>query len=263
MSDKIWIRGVRFDSVSMDEAAGIAAGFIANEDEERQQQGEAQTFVVHTPNSEIVQLCVEQPAYYSLINSADLIIPDGIGVVLASKILKTPLVKGKVAGCDLGLRVAEYCAGNDVGVYFLGGKPGVAELAGEKLGERFPGFRLAGYRDGYFNKAQGEENDAVIEAINASGAKVLYVCLGVPAQEKWIFENKDRLTNVKLCLALGGSLDVYAGTVKRAPKVFIKLGLEWFWRLLLQPTRIGRMMKLPKFLIGVIVNRNKSGEAQG
>ena len=306
MAEKIMIRGVRFDSVNMDEAVEIAAGFInfdenqprmaspqdaaqqhqprmaSPQDAAQQHQPRMATqprmaspldvaqqhqprmavpFVVHTPNSEIVQLCVEQPEYYPLINSADLIIPDGIGVVLASKILRTPLIKGKVAGCDLGLRVAEYCAENDVSVYFLGGKPGVAELAGQKLAERFPGFRLAGYRDGYFNKSAGEENDAVIEAINASGAKVLYVCLGVPAQEKWIYENKARLTNVKLCLALGGSLDVYAGTVKRAPKVFIKLGLEWFWRLLLQPTRIGRMMKLPKFLIGVIVNGNKSGEA--
>lgn len=251
MSETIHIRGVRFDSVSMDEALSRAADFI--EDKEA-----SLPFVVHTPNSEIVQLCVEQPAYYPLINSADLIIPDGIGVVMASKILKTPLRKGKVAGCDLGLRIAAYCAERAHGVYFLGGKPGVAELAGERLAEKFPGFSLSGCRDGYFDKSASEENDAVIEAINASGAEVLYVCLGVPAQEKWIFENKERLTHVKLCLALGGSLDVYAGTVKRAPKLFIKLGLEWFWRLLLQPTRIGRMMKLPKFLLGVIIKGNQS-----
>ena len=89
----------------------------------------------------------------------------------------------------------------------------------------------------------------MIDAINKTGANAVFVCLGCPAQEKWIYENREKL-NAKALLALGGSLDAYSGNVRRAPRIFIKLGLEWFYRLLCQPQRIGRMMKLPKFYFG-------------
>ena len=108
--------------------------------------------------------------------------------------------------------------------------------------------------DGYFKK-EGEENDAVIAAINEAAPNILFVCLGVPAQEKWIDANRDRLPTVRAALGLGGSLDSYAGTMKRAPKIFIKLNLEWFYRLCCQPSRIGRMMKLPKFVFGTLLYR--------
>ena len=139
-------------------------------------------------------------------------------------------------------------------IFFLGGKPGIAEAARDKLLEKFPNAKFVGTNDGYFKK-DGEENEAVIEKINDAEPDILYVCLGVPVQEKWILENRSKLKTVKLCLALGGSLDGYSGNVKRAPKIFIKLGLEWFYRLICQPSRIGRMMKLPKFLFGVIIFR--------
>lgn len=240
MSDKISIRGVNFDNVSLDEAVGIVEGFI---------EGEG-TNVVHTPNSEIVQLCVEQNEYYSLINSADLIIPDGSGVILASKILGKPLAKGKVAGIELAERTLALAAERGYKVFFLGGKPGVAETAAQKMTEKYPALNIVGTNDGYFKKT-GEETDAVIEKINNSGAQILFVCLGVPAQEKWMSENREKI-NVRVMAGLGGSLDVFAGNVKRAPKIFIKLGLEWLYRLLKEPSRIGRMMKLPKFLFGTL-----------
>ena len=91
----------------------------------------------------------------------------------------------------------------------------------------------------------------MIKKINDSKADILYVCLGAPAQEIWVYENREKLSFVKLVACLGGSLDIYAGTVKRAPALFVKLKLEWFWRLLKQPTRIGRMMNIPKFMIYV------------
>ena len=119
----------------------------------------------------------------------------------------------------------------------------------QSYGEKLPGIVFAGTRHGYFKK-DGEENDETIRLINGSGAKILFVCLGCPAQEKWIDANRDRLPNVRLFMGLGGSLDGYTGNVKRAPKVFIDLGLEWFYRLLCQPQRIGRMMSLPKFYFG-------------
>ena len=113
---------------------------------------------------------------------------------------------------------------------------------------------MAGIHDGYFQK-EGEENEVVLAEIRAAAPDVLYVCLGVPAQEKWIAANRNQLGSVKLCLALGGSLDVWAGNVKRAPKLFLRLGLEWFHRLCCEPKRIGRMMKLPKFLFGTYAEK--------
>ncbi len=236
MCERITVRGVTFDDVSLDEATARCASFL-------EQDGVS---VIHTPNAEIVQLCVEKNEYYSLINSADLIIPDGSGVILASRILRRPLAKGKVAGIDLCGRILALCAERGNGVFFLGGKPGVAEQAAARMEEKYPGLNISGTHDGYF-----KEDAAVIQEINDSGADVLLVCLGVPKQEEWIAAHKEQL-HVRLAGGFGGSLDVFAGNVKRAPKIFIRLGLEWFYRLLCEPRRIGRMMKLPKFLIGTL-----------
>ena len=132
-------------------------------------------------------------------------------------------------------------------LYLLGAKPGVAEKAGANLCAKYPGLVLAGTHDGYFSDPQ-----EVVDSINAAGgADVVFVCLGAPKQEKFIADNMDDIHSTLFC-GLGGSLDVFAGVAKRAPDIFIKLGLEWFYRLLKQPSRIGRMMKLPKFLLIVI-----------
>ncbi len=234
------VRGIPVNNVNLDEALAAVETFTASDT----------LHMVVTPNAEIMQLCMEQPAQADLIRSADLIIPDGTGVVLASKILGTPL-KCKTPGCEFGEKIVANAGKHGWRVYFLGGKPGVGELAAEKLREKYPDFQPVGIHDGYFQK-QGAENDAVLAAINEAAPDILYVCLGVPAQEQWIAANRDKLPTVRTALGLGGSLDSYAGTVKRAPKIFIKLGLEWFYRLLKQPWRIGRMMKLPKFLFGTI-----------
>lgn len=233
------VRGVNFRNTTLD---GTVDALLAGVREKQQT-------ALYTPNSEIVQACIESPELYDVINSAELVIPDGIGVVKAAKILGTPFDAGKIAGCEVGEALIRRLAETDYTVFLLGGKPGVAEQAAAKLTEKYPGIKFAGTRDGYFKK-EGEENDAVIAQVNESGADVLYVCLGAPAQEKWIYQNRGRLTTVNALLGLGGSLDVYAGTVKRAPKIFIKLGLEWFYRLLCEPWRFKRMLKLPKFYFG-------------
>lgn len=241
--NKIVIRGVNFDNVDMNEALEKAKGFIENNGSVK---------VVHTPNSEIVQLCVEQNGYYSLINSADIILPDGSGVILASKLLHTPLTKGKVAGVEFGEHLAKMASEHSWKLFLFGGKPGIAEAAADKLKEKYPKLEICGTNDGYI-KDESADN-ALIEKINLSGADILYVCTGVPRQEKWMYEHRDKL-NVKLMAGLGGSLDIYSGTSKRAPDIFIKLGLEWFYRLIKEPQRIGRMMKLPKFIIGTVFSR--------
>ena len=239
MSNKINIRGVYFDSVSLDEAVEILLSNLEN----------GKQTALYTPNSEIVQSCIDSTELFEVINSGDLIIPDGIGVVKAGRILGTPFEHGKVAGIEVGEELIKRVAGTEYKIFFLGGKPGIAETAIDSLREKYGDITFVGCADGYFDKT-GEQNNEVIEKINNSGADILYVCLGAPTQEKWIFNNRNRIPNVKLMLALGGSLDGYAGVVKRAPKIFIKLGLEWFYRLLCDPKRIGRMMKLPKFYFG-------------
>lgn len=247
MYERTVIRGVGIDDVTLNEAAEICRGFVEISTLEFPPKPPRAVF---TPNSEIIEACVEDNSLYEIINRGDLVIPDGIGVVYASKILGRPL-KSRCAGYELGLEMVKYSHEKGAKLYFLGAKPGVAEAARDKLLSEYPNAKIVGVHDGYFKK-EGEETDRVIELINEAEPDILYVCLGVPVQEKWILENRRKLKTVKVCLALGGSLDGYSGSVKRAPKIFISLGLEWFYRLICQPSRIGRMMKLPKFLFGVI-----------
>ena len=243
--EKVSVRGLAFDNITMAEALAFA---------EKTMNGETLR-LVFTPNAEIAQTCVENEEIKALIGSADLLLPDGAGVVMASKILGTPL-KEKVAGIDFAegvLALAEILGRK---VFLLGGKPNIAEKAKEKLLEKYPELMIVGTHDGYFRKT-GTENDAVLQKIRESGAEILFVCLGAPAQEKWLSENKENLTGVRLAAGLGGSLDVFAGIVKRAPKFFIKMKLEWFYRLLKEPRRLGRMMKLPKYILGAYREKNK------
>ena len=243
---KINIRGVMFDNVTMDEAVEICEGFVKT----------SRHGVVYTPNAEMVQMTVENEAFAKTVNSADLIIPDGAGVVLASKILKKNL-KGKVAGVELAERLVARSGESGIKFFFYGSSPdaadgrAVAEVAREKLLEKYPDAHIVGTNHGYVKE---DGMDALIEKINESGADALFVCLGVPRQENWIYANRDRL-NPKIIIGLGGSLDVFAGTVQRAPKIFIKLNLEWFYRLIKEPWRLGRMMNIPKFLIATVFSK--------
>ena len=234
--EKTDIRGIPFDNVTMDEAVSLVM--------ERLDAGERT--VVFTPNAEIAEACFEDGEIMDTVKFADVILPDGIGIVKAAKILGTPL-KEKVPGVEFGEKL--FGSLSDRSFFILGGKPGVAEDAAKKMTEKH-GTNFAGTHDGYFKK-EGAESDAVVNEINSSGADILVVCLGFPAQEKWIKNNFEKLSDIKLALALGGSVDVWAERVRRAPKPFIKLGLEWLWRLIRQPSRLGRMMKLPKFYLGM------------
>ena len=235
---KVKIRGLSFDNVTMEEAVSLAAQALKQNKQ----------ISVFTPNAEIAQLAAENKDVLDLLNRADILLPDGAGILLAAKIAKTPLTQ-KVAGVDFGENILRLAAREEYPVFFLGGKPGIAALAAEKQKKIFSSLSVVGTRDGYFEKS-GTENDSVLRAINESGARILFVCFGAPAQEKWIDENKAKLPNVRLLMGLGGSLDVYAGAVKRAPTLFIHARLEWLYRLLQEPKRIGRMMKIPKYIAG-------------
>ena len=236
--EKIDVRGVEFLNADL----GEVLSFIW----ERFDRGEVTA--VFTPNPEIVQRAIDDPEYMKVLNSAEAVIPDGIGVVQAAKILKTPL-KARVPGIEVGERVISESAGHGGKIFLLGSKPGIAEKAAEKMKDKYPDAVFVGTNDGYFAK-EDEENDAVIARIIESGANILFVCLGFPTQENWIAKNRDKLPSVRVFLALGGSLDAFSGEVSRAPEFFIKHNLEWFYRLIKQPSRIGRMMSLPKFYCG-------------
>ena len=229
---RIDVLGVGFDNVTMDQA--VAEGVrLMNED--------GALYVV-TPNPEIVETCREDSEAMEAVRRADMVIADGIGVVYGAKILGTPL-KGRVPGIEFAQNLMGRMAESGKSLFLLGAKPGIADQAAEKLKVRYPGLQIAGTHDGYF-----KEDGPVLTQIRDSGADVVFVCLGAPKQEKWMLHNGEA-TGAHLLVGLGGCLDVFSGNVQRAPEVFQKLGLEWFYRLLKNPSRIGRMMKLPLFLI--------------
>ena len=224
--------GVGFDNLTKSEFTAKAASMLR----------EKRRGYVVTPNAEIVYEAVQDGSFRDLLNGAALVLPDGAGVILGAKILGTP-IKEKVAGIEFGEEVCKLLAEHGGRLYLLGGKPGVAETAGENLAEKYPGLVICGTADGYFKDEQ-----KVVAKINAAEPDVLLVCLGAPKQERFMKNHFDELT-VTLMLGLGGSLDGYAGNVQRAPKWMIDLSLEWLYRLLKDPKRIGRMMRLPKFVL--------------
>jgi N-acetylglucosaminyldiphosphoundecaprenol N-acetyl-beta-D-mannosaminyltransferase len=219
----------------MDEAVGIGCALM----------GEHRAAYVVTPNPEIVMLCRENEQAAQAVAGADLVIADGIGVIYGAKILQTPL-KQKLPGIDFTSQLMRCMAEKGQSVFLLGAKPGVAEQAAKNIEASFPGIKIAGTNDGYF-----KDDAPVIEKINAAKPDLLLVCLGAPKQEIWMHKNAASL-DAGLMIGAGGSLDVFAGVAERAPEAWQKAGLEWLYRLLKEPKRIGRMMKLPKFLILVV-----------
>lgn len=232
--------GVKFDNLTMDETLAEAR--------ERIERGES-CYVV-TPNPEIVYETMRDDSVRGLINGAALVLPDGVGIILGAKILGTPL-KEKVSGVDFAERLCALLAEERKSLYLLGGKPGVAGLAAEKLKERYPELRICGIADGYY---KGET--AAVEAVRAAKPDVLFVCLGFPKQELFMSGHLGDL-NGCFMIGLGGTLDAFAGTFKRAPVWMQKAGLEWFYRLLKEPKRFKRQLRLPKFLFAVIGKRLK------
>ena len=238
--EKIDVLGVAFDNLTMDEAVGRAWALMA----------ERRAAYVVTPNPEIVMICRADPEAKEGVGGAALTIADGIGVIYGAKLLKTPL-KEKIPGIDITTKLLERMGGEGKSLFLLGSKPGVAEAAARNLTERYPGLRVVGTNDGYF-----EDDAPVLEKINAASPDLLLVCLGAPKQEKWMRKNAEKLKlSVGLMIGAGGSMDVFAGTVERAPERWQKAGLEWLYRLLKEPKRIGRMMVLPKFLLCVIMKK--------
>lgn len=237
---KTEVLGVQYDNVTMEEALDIARGLLAGEE----------TAYCVTPNAEMAYDALKDPAFCALLNGAGLVLPDGAGVVLAAKLLKTPL-KQKVAGVEFAQQLLGLLEETGGRLYLLGSKPGVAERAAEKMLEKHPGLCICGMADGYFR-----EEETVVEKINAAGADAVFVCLGAPKQEQFMQRHCGAL-NARLLIGLGGTLDSMAGTVKRAPRWMIRLQLEWLYRLIRQPSRFRRMLRLPKYVWAALKKRMK------
>ena len=235
---RIDVLGVGVDDLSPQEALERAAALVA---------GEGTAYAV-TPNPEFLLLAKKHEGFKSALNGADLVVADGIGVVKAAKILGRPL-KAKVPGIDLAEGLCARLAASGGRLFLLGAKPGVARQAGENLVKKYPGLTVCGVHDGYF-----KEDGPIVEEIRAARADVVFVCLGAPKQELWMVKH-GAATGAKLLLGLGGSLDVFAGVAQRAPEGWQRMGLEWLYRLLKEPKRIGRMARLPLVLVEAAATR--------
>ena len=229
---RIDVLGVGFDNLTPEEAAAAGAALA----------GADGFHYAVTPNPEFLLAAKRNAPFRQALLNADLVLADGIGVVYSAKILGRPL-KGKVTGIGFAQLLMAWMAEHGKRLFLLGAKPGVAEQAAANLRQIYPGLTICGSHDGYFR-----EDAPVVEAIRSAGADVVFVCLGAPKQEFWMVEHGPA-TGAHLMVGLGGSLDVFAGVVERAPEGFQKLGLEWLYRLIKEPRRIGRMARLPLVLV--------------
>ncbi|MGI6468599.1 MAG: WecB/TagA/CpsF family glycosyltransferase [Syntrophomonadaceae bacterium] len=202
---------------------------------------------VITLNAEIAYQARQNQALQNVINQADLVTADGIGVVWGARHLGYS-VPERVTGIDLMQRLTPKAAEKGWPIYLLGAKPGVAQKAAQELSRRWPALIIAGFHDGYFT---AQEVPGIVEEINSSAAQILFVALGAPKQEFWIREHFKELT-VPIRIGVGGSLDVIAGQKKRAPGIFIKLNLEWLYRLITEPSRLRRQLTLPLFVCSIL-----------
>ncbi len=234
------IAGINIDDISMEQAVDKVYEFIDS--------GECHS--VYTPNAEIMMDGITNKDMREILNNSDMLVADGAGVVLASKILGKKVTE-KVSGVDLAKNLLKASGHRPIKFFLFGGKPGIAETANANIICDYPGAQVVGTRNGYFTS---DDEEAIIDEINNSGADVLFVCLGAPKQELWINRNKSKL-KVKVCLGVGGTLDILAGNVKLAPDFFRDHGLEWLYRLYKEPWRFKRMLRLPKFILYVFAVR--------
>ena len=241
MRPRVDILGVEFDRVAL---------LGATEEIVRRLAARRPTFVI-TANPEFVMLCHRDREVSAIAAAADLVIPDGTGVLVASRLLGDPL-PGRAPGRLLVERLAAVARERDLSLFLLGAAAGVAERAAAALVARHPGLRIAGTHAG-----DAQSADAVA-AVAASRPDLLFVAFGMPKQERWIARHLDELPTVKVAVGVGGSLDYLAGTAKPPPGIVHAAGLEWLWRLVRDPKRWRRQRVLPVFVFLVILERLRS-----
>ncbi len=231
--ESVDILGVRVDNATYQDLLARVDAYVAS--------GVPHQIV--TLNPEMLVAAHDDPAFRAILNAADLNVADGVGLMLAARWLGHPLQE-RVTGSDGIYRLAAHCAQRGYRPYFLGAGPGVAEIVAQRLTVANPHLQVAGT---YAGSPRAQDQDDIIERVRACTPDLLLVAYGVPAEEKWIAHNRDRLA-VSAMIGVGGAFDFVAGVSKRAPGWMRRLGLEWLYRLIREPWRWRRQLALPRFL---------------
>ena len=240
MAERVNILGVDVDAVTMVEAVDVV----------RRAMDTRAGVMVATANAEMLMRATHDEELRRILNASALVVPDGAGTVWAARHLGHAMPE-RVAGYDLAQELLRCAPAEGRRVYFFGSAPGVAEKAKAKAEQLYPGIEIVGVRNGFFSPA---DNAAIIAEIRAARPDLLLVALGVPKQEKWIAAHLAAL-DVPVAIGVGGTLDVMAGVMKRAPYWMQRAKLEWLFRGLMQPKRAGRLLALPKFVLKVHASR--------
>ena len=240
MAERVNILGVDVDAVTMAEAVNVV----------RRAMDTRAGVLVATANAEMLMRATHDEELRRILNASALVVPDGAGTVWAARHLGHAMPE-RVAGYDLAQELLRCAPAEGRRVYFFGSAPGVAEKAKAKAEQLYPGIEIVGVRNGFFSPA---DNAAIIAEIRAARPDLLLVALGVPKQEKWIAAHLAEL-DVPVAIGVGGTLDVMAGVMKRAPHWMQRAKLEWLFRGLMQPKRAGRLLALPKFVLKVHASR--------
>lgn len=243
MREIVKILGVEIDNVTVEEAGQITKELIENSHQSCE--------LIFAPNVEFIMMAQKDKEFFDILKKSKLSTPDSVGVEIGAKFQKKPL-KQRIPGQMYFRKVLEIGEKEGWTFYFLGGKGDTVNRAIENVKKIYPNIKIIGYNDGFFEKKSEEE---VIKQINELKPNVLFVAMGAPAQEKWIFNHRNEL-KVDVAAGQGGTFDYEAGNIRRAPRWIQKIGMEWLWRLILQPSRIIRMMVLPAYLIKIIVSKD-------
>ena len=232
-ADRVEILGLPVDRVDMAGALARIEGFLS----------EPRPHLVITADASGMAQAQADDFFRGLFHTADLVTPDSIGVLWASKRYGKP-IEGRVSGVELVGGLCEISARTGARIYLLGAAPGVAERAAERLRLKHPGCNIVGARDGYF---PASDDELVAQQIVEHKPDILLVAMGIPRQEKFIVTTAS-IVGARVSMGVGGSLDVHSGTVRRAPKLFQRLRLEWLWRTLANPKKIAKAKNLPVFV---------------
>lgn len=245
MRNTISILGVQIDAVTREEAGKITENLI--------KQSNKSCKMIFAPNVEFIMYAQKDKEFFDILKQSSLSTPDSIGVIIGAKLQKKSFPE-RIPGQSYFRKIIELSNEKGYSIYLLGGKPGIPEKAKENLEKIFPNVNIVGVHHGYFNENEEKE---VIEEINKLQPNVLFVALGAPRQEKWIYNHRNEL-KVDVATGQGGTYDYEAGKIKRAPVWVQKIGMEWFWRLCREPKRIKRQLVLPVYLVKILFKKDKT-----
>lgn len=243
MRNCVRILGVDIDNINIDEAGEITKKLV--------EKSNKSCKMIVAPNVEFIMTAQKDEEFFNILKRADFATPDSIGVMIGGKIQKKPF-KERIPGQAYFRKVLEVGEKEGWTFYLLGGKGEVPKLATENIKKIYPRLNVVGYHEGFFEK---DSEETVIKQINELKPNILFVAMGAPLQEKWIAKHQSEL-KVDVAAGQGGTFDYEAGKVKRAPIVFQKMGIEWLWRLILQPSRFFRMIVLPIYLLKIIFTKD-------